>query len=473
MTEVADPSAAASPRPRPARTGPQDLTYRLDADPRRSGSPSAEPAWLARRAPRAPSAPTRRCRSSRTACTRRTSTCAPPRSGDVAASEAPTAAAAAPASRRRRRASPPWPRSRRTGRPRSCSSDAARRAGVTRRDARRAACAATPRPPAACSPARPASPPDDKLAQLSLAAWSQGASCACPRASCSTRPIVVRWTVGAPGRAVHARTIVELGDGAEASLVEELVAVRRGRRRRPGAVHRHDRDPPRARRPARPWRASRSSGPDQVVFQQRRRRPRRGRRPPLGARAARRPPRPVAGRQRARRRPEPGRAGRDRVRRRRPAARPDVVHAPRRPRHDGPAAEQGRAARPGAELPQGADHDREERGRHRQLPRRVRHEPLEVGSRRRDPVAGDRPAGLPPGRPRVVGRADRRDAAVLPREPRHPARRGAQVHRARVPRAGRRRGSRSRMPGTGCARRSRPKWADGLAAGSRSGGAAA
>ena len=36
-------------------------------------------------------------------------------------------------------------------------------------------------------------------------------------------PIVVRWTVGAPGRAVHARTIVELGDGAEASLVEELV----------------------------------------------------------------------------------------------------------------------------------------------------------------------------------------------------------------------------------------------------------
>ena len=36
-------------------------------------------------------------------------------------------------------------------------------------------------------------------------------------------PVVVRWTVGAPGRAIHARTIVELGDGAQASLVEELV----------------------------------------------------------------------------------------------------------------------------------------------------------------------------------------------------------------------------------------------------------
>ena len=121
----------------------------------------------------------------------------------------------------------------------------------------------------------------------------------------------------------------------------------------------------------------------------------------------------------------------------------------------GPAAEQGRAARPGAELPQGPDHDREERDRHRQLPRRVRHEPLEVGSRRGDPVARDRPAGLPPRGPRVVGRPDRRDAAVLPREPGHPARRGAQVHRARASSSRSSRASRSRTPRTACARRSR------------------
>ncbi len=31
MTEVADPSTPATPRPRPTRAGPQDLTYALDA----------------------------------------------------------------------------------------------------------------------------------------------------------------------------------------------------------------------------------------------------------------------------------------------------------------------------------------------------------------------------------------------------------------------------------------------------------
>ena len=72
------------------------------------------------------------------------------------------------------------------------------------------------------------------------------------------------------------------------------------------------------------------------------------------------------------------------------------------------------------------------RDRHRQLPRRVRDEPVEGGPRGRHPVARDRPAGLPPGGPLELGRADRRDPAVLPREPRHPAGRGAQVHRARA-----------------------------------------
>ena len=38
-----------------------------------------------------------------------------------------------------------------------------------------------------------------------------------------TEPIVIRWAVGAPDRALITRTIVELGDGAEISLLEELV----------------------------------------------------------------------------------------------------------------------------------------------------------------------------------------------------------------------------------------------------------
>ncbi len=37
------------------------------------------------------------------------------------------------------------------------------------------------------------------------------------------RPIVLRWATGAAGRALVTRTIVELGEGAEASIVEELV----------------------------------------------------------------------------------------------------------------------------------------------------------------------------------------------------------------------------------------------------------
>ena len=36
-------------------------------------------------------------------------------------------------------------------------------------------------------------------------------------------PIVLRWAVGAPDRALITRTIIELGDGAEATILEELV----------------------------------------------------------------------------------------------------------------------------------------------------------------------------------------------------------------------------------------------------------
>lgn len=66
-------------------------------------------------------------------------------------------------------------------------------------------------------------PADDRLAQLSRAAWNQGVVVRVPPGVVLEAPVVVRWAVGTPGRALHARTIVELGEGASAALVEELV----------------------------------------------------------------------------------------------------------------------------------------------------------------------------------------------------------------------------------------------------------
>ena len=66
-------------------------------------------------------------------------------------------------------------------------------------------------------------PADDALAQLTRAGWNQGIAVHVPAGVRLDRPIVLRWTAGAPGRALLTRTIVELGDGASASLVEELL----------------------------------------------------------------------------------------------------------------------------------------------------------------------------------------------------------------------------------------------------------
>ncbi len=65
-------------------------------------------------------------------------------------------------------------------------------------------------------------PADDKLAQLSRAAWSQGGVVLVPAGVRLREPIVLRWSVGAP-RALIGRTLVVLEDGAEAQIVEELV----------------------------------------------------------------------------------------------------------------------------------------------------------------------------------------------------------------------------------------------------------
>jgi Fe-S cluster assembly scaffold protein SufB len=70
----------------------------------------------------------------------------------------------------------------------------------------------------------PSLPADDKLAQLTRGFWSQGIRLIVPSGVRLERPFLVRWAVGAPGRALVSRTLVKLGEDTQASLVEELVA---------------------------------------------------------------------------------------------------------------------------------------------------------------------------------------------------------------------------------------------------------
>jgi Fe-S cluster assembly scaffold protein SufB len=65
-------------------------------------------------------------------------------------------------------------------------------------------------------------PLDDKLAQLTRAGWNQGVVLRVPAGVRLGRPIVLRWRVGEAGRGLLTRTILDLGDGAAASVVEEL-----------------------------------------------------------------------------------------------------------------------------------------------------------------------------------------------------------------------------------------------------------
>jgi Fe-S cluster assembly scaffold protein SufB len=65
-------------------------------------------------------------------------------------------------------------------------------------------------------------PIDDKLAQLSRGFWTQGLVVRIPDGVTLERPIVLRWLTGRPGRALISRTIVSLGRGAHATVLEEL-----------------------------------------------------------------------------------------------------------------------------------------------------------------------------------------------------------------------------------------------------------
>jgi Fe-S cluster assembly scaffold protein SufB len=67
-------------------------------------------------------------------------------------------------------------------------------------------------------------PENDKLAQMTRALWSDGILLHVPDGVRLERPVVVRWTVGRPGTALLARTVISLGSDAEVSVVEEQVA---------------------------------------------------------------------------------------------------------------------------------------------------------------------------------------------------------------------------------------------------------
>ena len=66
-------------------------------------------------------------------------------------------------------------------------------------------------------------PADDKLAQHARALWSHGRHVEVADGVILADPVVLRWPAAAPGRALITRTVVTLGAGASAEIVEELV----------------------------------------------------------------------------------------------------------------------------------------------------------------------------------------------------------------------------------------------------------
>jgi Fe-S cluster assembly scaffold protein SufB len=66
-------------------------------------------------------------------------------------------------------------------------------------------------------------PATDKFAQMTRALWAQGVVLDIPDGVRLERPIIIRWALGTPDQALLSRTLVRIGAGAEASIVEELV----------------------------------------------------------------------------------------------------------------------------------------------------------------------------------------------------------------------------------------------------------
>ncbi|HEY2916408.1 MAG TPA: SufD family Fe-S cluster assembly protein, partial [Candidatus Limnocylindrales bacterium] len=68
-------------------------------------------------------------------------------------------------------------------------------------------------------------PDDDKLAWLARGFWSAGLHVEIADGVVLHEPLSLRWPAAAPGRAFLTRTLISLGDGASAEIVEELTAA--------------------------------------------------------------------------------------------------------------------------------------------------------------------------------------------------------------------------------------------------------
>jgi Fe-S cluster assembly scaffold protein SufB len=67
-------------------------------------------------------------------------------------------------------------------------------------------------------------PDNDKLAQFARAHAALGLLVHVPRNVVLEQPIVVRWSMGEPGRGLVSRSVISLGENAQASVLEEQVA---------------------------------------------------------------------------------------------------------------------------------------------------------------------------------------------------------------------------------------------------------
>ena len=225
-TARGEPASPARPARAPRRA-PSDLRSR-STRPSSRRAPPAEPDWLAADRRAAFARLPRRCRSRRTSSTRPTSTSGPPTSARSGRGTRRSRLRPEPHPTPTRRRPPAMPRtlrrsrrSWRTASRRISLGDEARAAGVVLDTL-----AGLVARDGALGPAAPRGRHDAsggrQAAQLTRAGWNQGLVLHVPAGVRLDAPVVLRWRSDAGGRALLTRTIVDLGEGASASLVEEL-----------------------------------------------------------------------------------------------------------------------------------------------------------------------------------------------------------------------------------------------------------
>lgn len=117
--------------------------------------------------------------------------------------------------------------------------------------------------------AAPVLPANDRVSQMIRAGWNQAVVVDVPDGVRLDQPIVVRWAVGAPGRALITRTFIRLGRGASASVVEEIVPSPKAAPGAPQALFAGSTEVILGPESALVFASLQEAGERQVVFQQR------------------------------------------------------------------------------------------------------------------------------------------------------------------------------------------------------------